>query len=121
MPMRSPTLLVVFLTAIALSGSANAAPITNVDLQRQSPAFTVVTAGDPGQVNTEPILLSREDIGTKPLTGPNELPGYLPGGPSANDMLPSTAASLPEPPSLLLLGSGILGLAAIWRHRRLKA
>ena len=74
--MRSP-LLISFLTAIALSGSANAAPIASSDLQPQSTGFTADSTQHPGQINSDPILLSHEDSNTKPLTGSNAMPEYL--------------------------------------------
>ena len=119
--MRILALLVLFLTAIVLCGPANAAPLPNVDMQQPSAGINVDFGQYPDQINNGPILVTREDPSTKFVTSRNLSKLYLAGGSSGREILPTTAATLPEPPSLLLLGSGILALAIIGRHRLFKA
>ena len=126
MPMRNQRLLVVFLSAVALSRAAQAAPIPGDSLQGQLAARS---AQIPAQVNSDPTrnsaaptpnLFSQSDVYLKPMTGSHRAAEYLPDGARTFNILASTSAPLPEPPSLLLLGTGILGLAAVWRLRRSK-
>jgi len=118
--MRSSIRLFVLFAATTLGGYANAAPITGVDLPAQSREFTSNSAQYPGQINDDPILVGRQQFDPKSLPSPNHLPEYLTGGSGSPNILANTSAPLPEPPSLILLGSGILALAVVWRHRRSK-
>lgn len=125
--MRSPLLFVLLVTAFACCGAAHAAPIPGDYLQGQ---FAAKAAQDLFPVDHDPTLntsfeasnlFSRAEADTKPMFGINQAPQYLTGSSGPFNILANTSAPLPEPPSLLLLGSGILGLAVVWRYRRSKA
>lgn len=125
--MRSLRLFVVFLTALALCGAAHAAPIPGDYLQGKIAADP---APDPFQINYKSnqntsvevtSLFSGEEAESQPTFSVNRTPVYLPEGSGTFNILTNTSAPLPEPPSLLLLGTGILALAVVWRLRRSKA
>ncbi len=128
--MRSSIQLVVLLSAITVGHSATAAPITGGDLQAQSKGYNLDSNQYPGHISDDPILVSRQDFDPKPIassmassmtrSGATSNHGYFPVGSAAVNILANDIAPLPEPPTLLLLGSGILAMAIVWRHRRIK-
>ena len=125
--MRILRLFVLFLTALVLCGPAHAAPIPGDYLQGQ---FAANPATHRFQITYElnrnasvetPSLFSTTEGDPQPIFGVNRTSVYLPEGSGTFNILTNTSAPLPEPPSLLLLGTGILALAVVWRLRRSKA
>jgi len=125
--MRTLRLLIVFLTVLDLCRAAHAAPIPGDYLQGQIAADA---AQDPFQINFKPNqntsvevpdLFSGTETQWQATFSGNRTPVYLPDGSSTFNILTNTSAPLPEPPSLLLLGTGILVLAVVQRLRRAKA
>jgi len=125
--MRNLLLLIAFLTNLVLCQAAHAAPIPGDSPQVQ---LALNSAPHPFQINYAtnrntapevPNLFSGTQTFATTASGMDRTAEYLPSGSGTFRILANSAAPLPEPPTLLLLGTGILALAVIWRLRRSKA
>lgn len=124
--MRNLHLLIAFLTFVLLCQAAHAVPIPGDLAQLQVAAntspnsFQISYAANRNSAIEASDLFGGAEPDPKPMFSVNRPQIYLAEDSGTFNILTNTAAPLPEPPSLLLLGTGILVLAVVWRLRRSK-
>ncbi len=126
LPMRIATLFSVALAAIVIAPAAQAAPIQpqpvrgqsgRIDFFNPTPNPDGMFLRGSGRTHSVSTLYRSARADAAILTGTHTLSPFLRSGAVNLDNVTDTPTPSPEPPSLLLLGTGILGLAILARRR----
>ena len=120
--MRTLNLLAIILAALTFCSPVHASPIPNT--LPQTHRDTSVVSATPNPVSDAnaifPIASNRHignEVNLSFLTGTDIIPQSLRAGPATLNILNSNSGVSPEPPALLLLGTGILGVAIVGRRK----